>query len=535
MSDYSTIQQHQPLRIPASWGAQERRFIAQLEEILDDIYRRFGRLKWADLGKALQQRFQSADGKISMLEQTAESFQVRLEQIGTPEQLINAILRIDHNGIFLLGGEVDMQTDDFTVTSLTDGEEMLHLDKQGLDAPLVSAQVIRSPSVLSVWTGGSELPFAGSISASLANLPPYLTRDVTLQIPAGVYSEDIVIAGLCGSGSLTLVLDEGAVIQGSVTISNCACPVTLDGGAILTPASEAVRVFSCADVLIFRVSMQSATDPNTGVSGICSLSSRIRVSECTFQRLGSCIYAACNSHVSAFSNQGGAATGVYTATANVGYAYRAESGAMIFVSGSSPSAYLGAANVSLNTPGPACVFGTVTETPTTGDVITPVTTLVMEASDHGRLRIATDASSSVFTSSLPFQGRSFGYDNWGAWFFSAGDVEQIYGQPIRSAKLTVTRSDAWGSDDAVEILLYTHGWSERPSTAVTFSRTSLDGMFASPALTLTLERGQTATIPLPDSVLTGLSDGTVRGFAVARQGAYAQLESSCTLTIEVGE
>ena len=50
-----TIQQHQPLRTPAGWGRQEKAFIVQLDEILDDIYKRFGRLKLSDMSEQLQQ------------------------------------------------------------------------------------------------------------------------------------------------------------------------------------------------------------------------------------------------------------------------------------------------------------------------------------------------------------------------------------------------------------------------------------------------------------------------------------------------
>lgn len=49
MSDYSTIQQHEPIRVPASWAGEERRFVAQLEEVFDDLYRRFGRLGTKDI------------------------------------------------------------------------------------------------------------------------------------------------------------------------------------------------------------------------------------------------------------------------------------------------------------------------------------------------------------------------------------------------------------------------------------------------------------------------------------------------------
>lgn len=67
---YSTIQQHEPLRVPSPWGQQERRFVVQLEEILDDLYRRFNRLRLTDFTPKVQEEIQSAieeGGKVSVL------------------------------------------------------------------------------------------------------------------------------------------------------------------------------------------------------------------------------------------------------------------------------------------------------------------------------------------------------------------------------------------------------------------------------------------------------------------------------------
>lgn len=66
---YSTIQQHEPLRSPQEWGPAGKRFVAQLEEILDDIYRRFGRLKVSDLGDALRQSLSDTAGNVNTLTQ----------------------------------------------------------------------------------------------------------------------------------------------------------------------------------------------------------------------------------------------------------------------------------------------------------------------------------------------------------------------------------------------------------------------------------------------------------------------------------
>lgn len=47
---YATIHQYQPLRAPKSFDREGRALILQLDEIFDDIYKRFGRLKLSDLG-----------------------------------------------------------------------------------------------------------------------------------------------------------------------------------------------------------------------------------------------------------------------------------------------------------------------------------------------------------------------------------------------------------------------------------------------------------------------------------------------------
>lgn len=90
MSDYNSIQQHEPLRTPSRWTSEERRLIAQLEELFDDIYRRFGRLRMKDMGSEMRTILQSAkeaDGKITQLEssfnKTAESIRSEVSKVET--------------------------------------------------------------------------------------------------------------------------------------------------------------------------------------------------------------------------------------------------------------------------------------------------------------------------------------------------------------------------------------------------------------------------------------------------------------------
>lgn len=51
---YKSIRGHEPLRVPEGWNGQSRALVVQLEHLLDDIYRRFGRLRMEDLSEELR-------------------------------------------------------------------------------------------------------------------------------------------------------------------------------------------------------------------------------------------------------------------------------------------------------------------------------------------------------------------------------------------------------------------------------------------------------------------------------------------------
>ena len=65
-NQYVTIQQHQPLRTPAGWEQQEKAFVVQLDEIFDDIYKRFGRLRLEDMSKAFRKSFTDMEANLTV-------------------------------------------------------------------------------------------------------------------------------------------------------------------------------------------------------------------------------------------------------------------------------------------------------------------------------------------------------------------------------------------------------------------------------------------------------------------------------------
>jgi hypothetical protein len=98
---YSTIQQHQPLRVPESFDRQGKALIVQLDEIFDDIYRRFGRLRIEDMGKVFRKRIEDDEGNIAEL--TIDVGAITIE-VGNKYDKISGIA-IESAGIGLTGGK----------------------------------------------------------------------------------------------------------------------------------------------------------------------------------------------------------------------------------------------------------------------------------------------------------------------------------------------------------------------------------------------------------------------------------------------
>lgn len=110
---YTTIQQHEPLRVPSGWGQQERAFIAQLEALFDDVYRRFNRIRMSDLSEPLQSTIQeSADGvtevKTSIV-QTNAQIALKLDKTSPSVGVSNSAILINTDGIHLNSeGSIDV-------------------------------------------------------------------------------------------------------------------------------------------------------------------------------------------------------------------------------------------------------------------------------------------------------------------------------------------------------------------------------------------------------------------------------------------
>lgn len=79
---YSTIHQHEPLRAPAGWDQSEKRLIAQLEEIFDDLYSRFNRIKETDLGQDLRVKIENSSQGVVDIKVGLEGLSTTVSGIG---------------------------------------------------------------------------------------------------------------------------------------------------------------------------------------------------------------------------------------------------------------------------------------------------------------------------------------------------------------------------------------------------------------------------------------------------------------------
>ena len=160
---YSTIQQHQPLRVPSGWDRQEKALIVQLDEVFDDIYRRFGRLRFEDMGKDFRQRLEDDEGNIAEIVIDIGEIELSVQDIDG----VMSSLGMTAAGIDLSGGKyIKLSSGDYiqidtggnmTVKSggtLTIDSGNFSIDSSG-NVMLKGAAEILSGKDLKIKSGGS--------------------------------------------------------------------------------------------------------------------------------------------------------------------------------------------------------------------------------------------------------------------------------------------------------------------------------------------------------------------------------------------
>lgn len=89
---YSTIHQHQPLYTPKSWDEEGKRFVRTLQGILEDIYKRYGRLGLSDLSKVFRGKVTGLEGSVDGLESGLNTAQGNITTLGEAFAQMNNLI-----------------------------------------------------------------------------------------------------------------------------------------------------------------------------------------------------------------------------------------------------------------------------------------------------------------------------------------------------------------------------------------------------------------------------------------------------------
>lgn len=133
---YSTIQQHEPLRIPSTWSHQERRFVAQLEEILDDMYRRFNRIKLSDLGSELKETVVSSADSVENMETQVNQANEQIKAVSDQQSDLTERLSSTESKTEEAIARIDLTYESILQQIIQNGETMTQINAtvDGIDA-----------------------------------------------------------------------------------------------------------------------------------------------------------------------------------------------------------------------------------------------------------------------------------------------------------------------------------------------------------------------------------------------------------------
>ena len=204
----------------------------------------------------------------------------------------NSHMELTENAINMVGGEINIATDDMQISGMQDGNEIMSLAPDGLSADrVVVRRAFFAPNAVLIQPS-SVIEWKGSIQSSLDNCQKYLTQDATLVVPAGTYQEDVRISGFSGS-SLTVKFSPGVYLNGTVSIL-CCTSVTLTadtaGDACIYPgyaAESTVTIRDCARVVLKNLQIsgyRERTGADNGSAAACASTGSFLYAEgCSFE------------------------------------------------------------------------------------------------------------------------------------------------------------------------------------------------------------------------------------------------------------
>lgn len=374
-------------------------------------------------------------------------------------------LQLSENAINMVGGEINIATDDMQIRGMQDGNEIMSLDPDGLSADrvIVRKEFFAPNAVLKHLD--SAVPWKGSIQASIDACPKYLNVNATLTIPAGFYEEDVEICGFIGR-RLTIKFSPGAYLNGYMEVNNCAHVVVradaLGDGYIYPRSAEdaALRFYGVPRVQVSNMHISGYRGRTSSSDGsdiaLYFNSCHALVENCCLEYANKGL--SCNYSIVFANGNIGGTTGANAATnANLKQGILASSGSHVHLVGTYPmggtagySTYRGVINTydlgdatagGMTEPGATWVTRTFTPSKHCTYV-------------YGVERVRDTQVSSISQGRYgDYAASSLGWRIGCLWFNDA--LEQLGGKTIRQATLTLRRSSGGFSSSAVPVYLGT--------------------------------------------------------------------------------
>ena len=393
------------------------------------------------------------------------------------------------------------------------------------DVQAVNVITKNTQSTYNVTTGGS-------IQEVIDTIPKYLTRDTTINVPAGTYNEDIRFEGFSGHGALTLNLDKDTVINGRIIVYGCANLYIVGNQATLNHTYESenaiyVRYSRFVSVETIKIYGRGIVNQNPASLRAVYFTegSTGRVADCTLSNfVGDLGYAVCASYCSQ----------VYVLN-NIGsnntFSYVATRGSYIGGYGTMPKSINKTATLHGGT-----LVGDFTEKDEVGNTATiPQATKTITFNPTGFRFWRTVINKwqdgiymGDFSKSTGGSGTTG--NNTGCFLFDVSAIRKaLANKTIVSTKITLQRKTSGGYDSTVTpelATVNTTGTGSAPTIVKNYG--ALSGF----------TKGQSKTLTIPNTVIIDLISNTnIKGLALHRvdQKQYSIWENICTITVTYKE
>ena len=255
-TNYTTYQQHEPLRAPSGWSANEKRFVAQLEELFDDIYKRYNRLRLEDMSPGFRKAFkQIQDDGTEMradISATAAGLRAEISRATLAEETLSNSISVTAEGL----------TTEITRATTAEGNLSNSIDvtAHGLSAEITRATTAEGSLSTSISTTAdglaAEITRATTAEGSLSTLISTTAQGIRTEVSRDYLSKSsaaetyatkseivqddtswkatfgkIGASGYTASG-ITTITENGITVRHS-SLSNCYTEMSASGFRIL--------------------------------------------------------------------------------------------------------------------------------------------------------------------------------------------------------------------------------------------------------------------------------------------------------------